>query len=154
MHGARIGLLRGFVASGAGDLFGRRVVHKALDVGVAIDATEEPAVEGMLQLVLIDEEADLLAVFVGGQGRIAMAGETVGVLDLRGGAGRILQRPAGAKERKRTRSFLMRRSRARRPRWEPVTADRGLGVEKIEQRGESRGSVKRIRRQSEALVRA
>ena len=86
MHGAGVGLLGSFMASGAGDFLWRRVVDKALDVGVAIDASKQAAVNGMLQLVLIDEEADLLAVFVSGQGRIAVAGETVGILDLRSGA--------------------------------------------------------------------
>jgi hypothetical protein len=41
-------------------------------------------VKRMFQLVLIDEEADLLAVFVLGQGRFAVSRQTVGVFDLRG----------------------------------------------------------------------
>src|SRR5438045_8904878 len=85
MHGARVGLLSSFVASGAGDLLGRRVVDQALDVGVAIDAAEQPSVERMLHLGLVDVETDLLAVFVAAERRIPMAAKAVGVLDLRGG---------------------------------------------------------------------
>ena len=65
VHGTQVSLLLGLVASGAGDLFRRGVMGQALHVGVAIDAAKEPPVERMLQFVFIDEEADLLAVFIG-----------------------------------------------------------------------------------------
>ncbi len=88
MHRAGIGLLRSFVASGAGDFLGRRVVDQAFDIGVAINAAEQPAVERMLQLVFIDIEADLLAVFVGGQRGVAVTGQTIAVFKLLRGPAR------------------------------------------------------------------
>src|SRR4051812_34381438 len=87
MPGAHVGLLGGFVASGAGDLFGGRVMGKAFNVGVAVHATEQPAVERMLHLVLVDEEADLFAVFFCRQRSVAVTGEAVSVFELLSGAG-------------------------------------------------------------------
>ena len=69
VHRPHVGLLLGLVASGAGDLLGR-VVRQARDVGVAVDTAEKPAMERVLYLGLVNKEADLLAVFFGGQGGI------------------------------------------------------------------------------------
>ncbi len=56
MHAVRIRVLSGGMAIGAGH-FGRRlVVHKAFHVFVAIDAAQHLAVNGVLELILVDKE--------------------------------------------------------------------------------------------------
>ena len=55
---------------------------------MAIHAGKHPSVNRMLELGLIDKEADRLAVDFGGQGCIGVAGKAVGVLRLALGAGR------------------------------------------------------------------
>jgi len=66
----------------ASDLLRRRFVDQALHVLVAIDATEHSAVDGMLQLVFIHEQADLAAVRIFTQCGVGVAGETVFVFQL------------------------------------------------------------------------
>jgi hypothetical protein len=82
MHRSGIGLLGSLVASGAGDFLRWCIVGKALDIGVAVDAAEEPAMERVLQLVFVDVKAHLLAVFVGGQRRVAMTSQAIAVFEL------------------------------------------------------------------------
>jgi len=68
----------------ASDFFWRRVVRQAFDVCMAIDA-RKCAVNGVLELVLVD--GDAVAVAIGHSG-VGVAGEAVGVLEpLRGGWG-------------------------------------------------------------------
>ncbi len=88
MHGAGIGLLGSLVASGAGDFLGRCVVGQAFDIRVAVDAAEQPAMERVLQLVFVDVEADLLAVFISGQRGVAVTGQAIAVFQLLRGAAR------------------------------------------------------------------
>ena len=78
----RIGMLRIGVTLGAGDLLRRRVVSQALHILVAIDARKHGAVDGVLELALIDKQADGFAVDVFRQRRVAVAGETFGILEL------------------------------------------------------------------------
>ena len=99
-------VLCGLVTSGAGDPFGRSLVRESLNVCVAVHASEQPAVERVLQLVLVNVEADCLAVFFGGQRSVAVAGKAVGILDLgRAPAGRF-QRPAELRGAKRGGNLL------------------------------------------------
>jgi hypothetical protein len=66
------------VALVAGDFFRGRVVRDAFDVGMAIDAGK-CAVNGVLELVLVDGDAVAVAL---GHGGVGVAGEAVGVLEL------------------------------------------------------------------------
>lgn len=97
----RPGVERTGVALGAGDFFGRLVVRQALHVLVAIHAGEHGAVDGVLELVFVDVEADHRAVYVLGEGGIAVAGETVCVLELLrvGGTGKKRKRQCPKKDR-------------------------------------------------------
>lgn len=67
---------------GTRDLFGCRLMNRGLDVGVAVDACIHGAVDGMLQFILIHIEADALAMYILGQSRVGVAGQTVLVLGL------------------------------------------------------------------------
>lgn len=88
VHAVRIGLAGIGVALRAAYLLWRGIVDETFYVLVAIHTGEQAAVNGMLEFVLIDVEADGLAVYFRGQCGIAMAGEAVGVLELlRGGWG-------------------------------------------------------------------
>jgi hypothetical protein len=68
------GLLVG-MASGASNFLGNGLVRSAFYVGVAIDAGEHAAVDGILESLRIDVQADGLAVFLMRQRSIAMANE-------------------------------------------------------------------------------
>ena len=57
-------------------------VIQALHIGVAIDAAEHAAVDGVLQLVAVDKKAHLLAVDLRRHGVVRVAGEAVLVLQL------------------------------------------------------------------------
>jgi hypothetical protein len=84
MHTVRIRILRGGVAIGASN-FGRRILmHQAFYVFVAVDAAQQLAVDGVFELILVDKKAKRLAVFVSCERAIAMAGKTIGVLQLLG----------------------------------------------------------------------
>jgi hypothetical protein len=86
VHAVRVCLLRGGVAIGAGN-FGRRlVVSRAVLVLVAIDTPKHFAMNGVLELILVDEETYRLAIFLFCQGRVGVAGEAVRVLALLSGA--------------------------------------------------------------------
>jgi len=78
VNAAGVSFVRVGVTLVAGDFFRGRVVGEAFDVGVAIDAGK-CAVNGVLELVLVDGEA--VAVAIGHVG-VAVAGEAVGVLEL------------------------------------------------------------------------
>lgn len=82
MHAARVSGLRIHMALSASDFLGRRVVHQALHIFVAVNAAEHAAVDGVLQLGLIHKQAEFAAVRILGHGCIGMAGEAVGVLEL------------------------------------------------------------------------
>ena len=75
---------------------------KRLDVGVAISAAEG-AVNRSLEFGVVDVQADLLAVLVFGQSRIAVAGQALVVAHLggRGRLGRLFGRRLGMKLRSR-----------------------------------------------------
>ncbi len=78
------------VALRAADFLRGRLVRQALHILVAIHAGEHAAVDGMLELALVDEEADRRSVLVrGGERGVGVAGEAVRVLELlRGVCGR------------------------------------------------------------------
>jgi hypothetical protein len=57
-------------------------MHKALYILVAVHTTEHAAVDGVLQLVFIDVDADLLAVHFLGQRCVGVAGKAIGVFEL------------------------------------------------------------------------
>lgn len=79
----RVGSLCIGVALGAAHLFRRLFMHQALHVFVAVHAREHAAVNGVLELALIDKEAHGRAVCVfGGESGIGVAGETVRVFEL------------------------------------------------------------------------
>ena len=82
-----IGGLRVGMALSAGDLLRRSLMGQALYVFVAIHAAEHRAVDGMLQLVFVNIQADFPAVHVFRQCRIGVTGETVFVLELVLGTG-------------------------------------------------------------------
>lgn len=84
MHAVRERILRGGVAIAAGNLGRRIVVHQALYIFVAIDAAQHLSVNGVLELILVYEKTYRLAVFVVCERAVAVAGETVGVLQLLG----------------------------------------------------------------------
>jgi hypothetical protein len=111
MNAMRITLAFAGVALAAGDLLRWRVVRKALDVGVAIDTGEHGAVNGVLELVLIDGDAVAVA---RGHARVAVAGEAVRVFELlRGvcGRGRGKQEKNERTNKKPTRSVHTSRRR-------------------------------------------
>ncbi len=86
VNAMRVGFVRVGVALVAGDFFRGRIVRDAFDVGVAIDAGEHGAVNGVLGFVLVDGDAVAVA---RGHGGVGVAGEAVGVLELlRGSRGR------------------------------------------------------------------
>lgn len=101
MGAVGVGILSVRVAVDAEDLLRRRFVGEALHVFVAVHAGElHGGVYGVLEFFGIDKERDGLAVHVGGQRRIAVAGEAVFVFQFvlgAGGEGRAQQ-----KERERT----------------------------------------------------
>ena len=70
------------VALRAGDLFRRLTVRQALYILVAIHAVEQAAVDGVFELVLVDEKAYGRAVYILRERGIAVTGEAVGVLEL------------------------------------------------------------------------
>ena len=84
-------------------------MRQALHILVAIHAGEHAAVDGMLELVLVDEEADRRSVLVrAGERGVGVAGEAVRVLELlRGVCGRG---PGKKKENERTKekNFVQR----------------------------------------------
>jgi len=82
MHAVRVRILRGGVATGAGHLGRGLVVDQTFYVFVAVDAAQHLAVDRVLDLTLIDVEAYGLAVFVGRERAVAVAGKAVGVLQL------------------------------------------------------------------------
>ena len=82
MQAVRISLLRIRMALGAGNFLRRGFVDQPLHIRVAIHASEEIAVDRMLQLGLIDIEADLLAVDLGCQGCVGVTGKAVCILRL------------------------------------------------------------------------
>jgi hypothetical protein len=84
MHAVGVRILGGGVAIGAGNFCRRLVMHQAFYILVAVDATQQLAVDGVLELILVDEETKRLAVFIGCQRAVAMAGEAIGVLKLLG----------------------------------------------------------------------
>ena len=55
-------LLRISMAIGALDLLWRRLVHRPLDILVAVNTGKEAAMDGMLQLFLIHKERELVAI--------------------------------------------------------------------------------------------
>ena len=101
MRAVRVGILRIGMAVGAENLLGRRLVRQALHVLMAVHAGKlHGGVDGVLQLLRVDEERDGLAVDVGGEGGVTVAGEAIFVFQLvlgASGEGRAQQ-----KERERT----------------------------------------------------
>lgn len=80
MGAVRVSSLRIGVTLGAGDLLRSLVVGEGFNVGVAVDARKQRAVNGMLELRFVNVEADGLAIRVGGEGLVGVAGKAVGVL--------------------------------------------------------------------------
>ena len=77
-----VSLLSVRMALPAGYLLRRSIVHKALHIRVAIDASKEAPVDSVLQLRLIHEQAQRLPVHIGSQCGIRMAGQAVGIFKL------------------------------------------------------------------------
>ena len=98
------GMLRIRVALLARDLFRRLVMRQALHVFVAVHAGEfHGRVNGVLELFRVHVEREGLAVYLGGESCVTMAGETVFVFQLvlgASGEGRAQQ-----KERQRTEQY-------------------------------------------------
>ena len=85
------------VTGGAYRLGRSWIVRESPDVGMAVGAAEH-AVDRRLELRIVHMQADLLAVFVFGQGHIAVAGQTLVIAHLGGGFGRrrmLLRRGRG-----------------------------------------------------------
>ena len=100
----RVSILRARMAFGAEDLLGRRIVGKAFNVFVAIHARQlHRAVNGVLQVLGIDEERNGLTVHIRTQACVAMAGETVFVFQFVLGASG--ESRAQQKERTRTEQY-------------------------------------------------
>ena len=101
MGAVRKGSLRAGMAVGAKNFLRRRFVREALYVLVAIHAREfHGGVDGVFQLLRVDEERDRLAVYVLGQGGVTVAGEAIFIFELvlgASGEGRAQQ-----KDRERT----------------------------------------------------
>ena len=87
-------LLVGMTLS-TGHFLGRGFVHCTLHVIVTIHAGEEIAVSRMLQLARIHIQADLLAVYLCGQGGVRVTGKAVFVLGLLLGVGRAGENEQG-----------------------------------------------------------
>ena len=81
---AVIGRLLVGVTGGAGNLRGSGFMRRGFYVGMAIDTAEHPAVNRILEFLLIHVEADLLAIYIGGHGRITVAGQAFFIGRLRG----------------------------------------------------------------------
>lgn len=77
MMAAIVGRLLIGMAGGATDLLGSRFVRGAFYVGVAVHATEHAAMDGILESLGVDVQADRLAVYFVTQGSVAMAGEAL-----------------------------------------------------------------------------
>ena len=88
MKAVRVSFLCVGVALCAANLPGRGVMRQALHILVAINASEQIAVDRMFQLAFIHIKADLLAVHLRGQGGVGVAGKAVFVLELMLGASR------------------------------------------------------------------
>ena len=83
MRTVRVGILRIHVAIGTTHLGRRRLMRKALHILVAVDARKlHGAVDGVFELFCVDEEGDGLAVDVGRERRITVAGEAVFIFQL------------------------------------------------------------------------
>jgi hypothetical protein len=82
MKAVSISLLRVGVALGAANLLWRGLVNQAFHVFVAIHTGKEIAVNRVLQLAFIHIQANLLAVDLSGQGRVAVASKTLAILGL------------------------------------------------------------------------
>jgi hypothetical protein len=63
------------VAGGASNFLGSYFVRRAFYVGMAVDAGEHAAVDGIFESLRIDVQADRLAIFLVGERGIAMASE-------------------------------------------------------------------------------
>ena len=102
MRAVGIGVLRVGMAIGTENLLGRRFVRQALDVLMAIHASElHGGVDGMLQFFRVDIERDRLAIEVGGERRVAVATEAVFVFQFvlgASGEGRAQQKERGRTE--------------------------------------------------------
>ena len=73
----RVGLLGIAVAIGTANLFGRGLVDQALDVPMAIHASKHAAVDGMLELLPVNEQTDFVTVDLVRQRGVGMASKTV-----------------------------------------------------------------------------
>jgi len=104
MCAVRVGGLRVGMAIGAEDLLGRRLVGETFDVLVAVHASEfHGAVDGVLQLLAVHIERNGLAVHIGAQGCVTVAGEAVFIFQLVLGARG--ESRAQQKERQRTEQY-------------------------------------------------
>jgi len=92
------------MAVSAENLLRWRIVRQALHVFVAVHTGEfHRAVDGVLELLAVNEKRDGLAVHIGGEGRVTVAGETIFVFQLVLGAS--VEGRAQQKERKRTEHY-------------------------------------------------
>ena len=77
MMAAIVSRLQIGMAGGATDLLGSGFVRGAFDVGMAVHAAEHAAMNGILESLGVDVQADRLAVYFVTQGSVAMAGEAL-----------------------------------------------------------------------------
>ena len=129
MKTVRIGQLCISVAVGTRNLFRRGFVDQAFYIFMAIDAGEHGAVDGMLQLFRIDEQADLVSVLIGCQGGIGVAGEAVFVLQLMFGAS--CKAPAEQNEERREQDSAREFHASRRRQAEKYYRDRSHEVREM-----------------------
>jgi hypothetical protein len=66
MEAAIVGGLFIGVAGGTGNFLGSRFVRGTLNVGVAVDASEHAAVDGIFKMLRVDMQADWFAVLLMG----------------------------------------------------------------------------------------
>ena len=83
MHAVRVRVFRICMAIGAHDLPGRSLVRKRLHVLVAIHTGKlHRSVNGIVNFLCIDEEGDLLTVYIFGEGGVAVTREAIFVFQL------------------------------------------------------------------------
>ncbi len=88
--GVETALVRGLlvgVAGGASDLLWRSLMRRTFDIGVAVDAGEQAAVNGIFEMLWIDMQANGLAVYFVAECRVTVAGKALICGRLRRGFG-------------------------------------------------------------------
>ena len=82
MQAVGVSLLRIRVALPAGHLPGRRIVHQALHIRVAIHARKQASMDRVLQLPRIHKQAQRLSIHIRRQRLIGVAGKAIRIFKL------------------------------------------------------------------------